>query len=182
MKKPILLLPLFALLFFACTKEVDNVIPQPKSDEPVVTMSKGADGVMSIVVSPAPGTEAKDRTLCTLYEAMRFADLENDILQGFSVARVGRHRPEVRCQILHRRALPLVRQTERLGRPDEILEVVERIAGQPVEHRLRFRRSAWNIGAQEAPQRLLVRRIGGRHQVEHQAEGNGRCFRRLLRT
>ena len=74
MKKPILLLPLFALLFFACTKEVDNVIPQPKSDEPVVTMSKGADGVMSIVVSPAPGTEAKDRTLCTLYEAMRFAD------------------------------------------------------------------------------------------------------------
>ena len=82
---------------------------------------------------------------------------------------VGKLRQRV-AQIGERLALALGRLAELLRRRDEVAIVVDRVADHRVELRMRLRRDARPVAADEAPQRLGILGIRRRHQRQQQLE------------
>ena len=90
-----------------------------------------------------------------------------------SAVDAGRHVRQCVAQILQRRALALGRLAEFFRRRDEVAIIVDGVADHCIELRMRLRRHAGAIAADEPPQRLGVLRVRRRHQRQQELEGDG---------
>ena len=108
------------------------------------------------------------------------------LLRGRGTARAGRSRrrrsgcprrvaPAASCDSASRRSVSALRSASRrlaelLRRRDEVAIVVDRVADHRVELRMRLRRDARPVAADEAPQRLGILGVRRRHQRQQQLE------------
>uniref|UniRef100_A0A0N4ZZK8 NAD-specific glutamate dehydrogenase n=1 Tax=Parastrongyloides trichosuri TaxID=131310 RepID=A0A0N4ZZK8_PARTI len=114
---------------------------------------------------------------------MRLADRIDLALDDLSVGGVGRQSLQPFGQIQQRRLLLLVGQTIGLRGLHEVLVVVDRIADQPVQHRLGFGRGVRQIFGEIGPQLVLGRGVGHADQIQQQGERHRRgALRRLARV
>src|SRR6185437_11865629 len=110
-------------------------------------------------------------------ETMRLADLEDEVLQRLGVRR-SLERGEAGGQVLERRALLVGRGAEHLGGLHPVVEIAHGIASQPVEIGMRGGGGAGHVARDEPPQHAHVLGIGGRNEIEQQAEGHRHIDRR----
>ena len=109
--------------------------------------------------------------LLLVEERLAAADLIDDVLDRLRRGLRRQLRERV-AQVGKRLALDLARLAEFFGRPHEVAEIVDGVADQGVELRMRLRRDARPVAADEAPQRLGVLRIRRRHQRQQHREGD----------
>ena len=102
-------------------------------------------------------------------ERLAAADLVDHVLDVFG-ARSRRQLRQRIAQILQRGALAVGRLAELLRRRHEVAIVVDGVADHRIELRMRLRRHARTIAADEAPQRFGILRVRRRHQRQQQLE------------
>jgi len=77
---PIIFL-LVLTVFFSCTKDTPTPSADGVSQNPVLGMTMGEDGILHLKVSaqPSQNNAAKNRDGCTMYEALRFTELSSGL-------------------------------------------------------------------------------------------------------
>ena len=108
--------------------------------------------------------------LLLVEERLAPADLVDHVLDLLR-----RRSPRGSCDSASRRSIKASRSTSRrlaefLFRQHEVAEIMDGVSDQRVELRMRLRRHARPVAADEAPQRLGVLRIRGRHQRQQHRE------------
>jgi hypothetical protein len=79
--KKLVLLPIFLLFalaaFFSCTKDTQPPNAKDTNQSHILSMTKGEDGILNLTISagPSAGGAVGDRDGCTMYEAMRFTEI-----------------------------------------------------------------------------------------------------------